>query len=267
LLPALESHPEYSQTQKVRIDMLKRFGHFSTESNGHLSEYVAWYRKRPEEIVDWIDSGYTSWINGETGGYLRNCMETRNWFETEFPKWMKEGPQPIGPEHRGHEEGSFIIEGLQTGRIHRGHFNVPNQGTISNLPDDCIIEVPGYVDANGINIPRVGDLPLGAAAVCNSTVSVQRLAVEAAVHGDDALLRQAFMMDPLVGAVCTPPEIWQLVDEMLVAGEAWLPQYAKAIEDAKERLASGPRIAPEARGAGATRQRVRSPEEIESSRE
>ena len=46
--------------------MLKRcFGYFSTESNGHLSEYLPWYRKRPEEIKDWI--GYDSWYDGETG--------------------------------------------------------------------------------------------------------------------------------------------------------------------------------------------------------
>ena len=68
-------------------------------------------------------------------------------------------------------------------------------------------------------MPQVGDLPLGPAAVCNVSISVQRLAVEAAVHGDDKLLRQAFMMDPLVGAVCNPKEIWQMVDEMLVAQE------------------------------------------------
>ena len=71
LLEAFEKHPVYSKTEKVRIDMLRRFGYFSTESNGHLSEYVPWYRKRPEEIKDWIDLG--SWINGETGGYLRVC--------------------------------------------------------------------------------------------------------------------------------------------------------------------------------------------------
>jgi len=264
LLEALEKHPVYSLTERVRIDMLRRFGYFSTESNGHLSEYVPWYRKRPGEIIDWIDPEYRSWIHGETGGYLRVCTERRNWFETEFPKWMAEGPQPIGPEHRGHEHGSYIMEGLETGRIYRGHVNVKNHGAISNLPPDCIVEVPGYVDANGLNIPRVGDLPLGCAAVCNASVSVQRLAVEAAVNGDDLLLRQAFMMDPLVGAVCSPPEIWQLVDEMLVAGEPWLPQFTRAIEDAKRRLA-GPRITPDSRGAGATRQRLRSPEEIAKS--
>jgi alpha-galactosidase len=80
--------------------------------------------------------------------------------------------------------------------------------------------------------------------VCNASVTVQRLAVEAAVHGDDMLLRQAMMMDPLAGAVCSPPEIWQMVDEMLVAQEALLPQYKQAIAQAKKRLASPDRIPP-----------------------
>ncbi|NLM28151.1 MAG: alpha-glucosidase/alpha-galactosidase [Clostridiaceae bacterium] len=234
LLQAFERHPVYSKTEKVRIDMLKRFGYYSTESNGHLSEYVPWYRKRPEEIMDWVD--LSSWINGETGGYLRVCTEARNWFEKDFPKWMNEPARKFDPAERSSEHGSYIIEGLETGRVYRGHFNVVNKGVITNLPADAIVEVPGYVDANGINIPVVGDLPLGCAAVCNASISVQRLAVEAAVHGDDQLLRQAMMMDPLVGAVLNPPEIWQMTDEMLVAEEQWLPQYKKAIAKAKERL-------------------------------
>jgi len=265
LLAALENHPAYSKTEKVRIDMLRRFGYFSTESNGHLSEYVPWYRKRPEEIMQWIDLG--SWINGETGGYLRVCIEGRNWFEHDFPNWMAADPFTFRPEDRGHEHGSFIIEGFETGRLYRGHFNVVNCGCITNLPPDCIVETPGYVDGNGMNIPIVGDLPPGPAAVCNASVNVQRLSVEAAVHGDDTLLRQAMMMDPLTGAVCNPPEIWQMVDELLAAQAQWLPQYGPAIADAKKRLADGKLIATKAGYQGAARLHTKTVEEMEQARE
>lgn len=234
ILPAYEASEELSRTEKVRIDMLKNFGYYSTESNGHLSEYVAWYRKRPEELAQWIDLGV--WINGETGGYLRVCREGRNWFEEDFPNWMKEPAKQYIPENRSQEHGSYIIESLETGRIYRGHFNVMNNGCITNLPDECVVEVPGYVDANGINIPQVGDLPLGCAAVCSQSIWVQRLAVEAAVHADIKLLRQALLMDPLTGAVCTPAEIIQMADEMLIAEAQWLPQYTEEIERAKERM-------------------------------
>ncbi len=234
------AHPEFRKTEKVRIDMLKRFGYFSTESNGHLSEYVPWYRKNPAEIRKWID--LSSWINGETGGYLRVCIEGRNWARTEFPKWLREPPVDLAKRKRSMEHGSRIIESMVTGRVYRGHFNVVNHGIISNLPPDCIVEVPGFVNRLGLSIPRVGELPPGCAAVCNASVNVQRLAVLAGVRGDVALLKQAMMLDPLVGAMCTPPAISQMTDEMLVAQAQWLPQYRRAIPAARRRLASERRL-------------------------
>ncbi len=264
LLEAFEKHPEYSKTEKVRIDMLRRFGYYSTESNGHLSEYVPWYRKRIEEITDWIDLG--TWINGETGGYLRVCTEGRNWFKEDFPNWMKEPAYRYTEEERGQEHGSYIIEALETGRTYRGHFNTMNHGIIQNLSQDAVIEAPGYVDRNGISMPIVGDLPLGCAAVCQASISVQRLAVEAAITGDDQFLRQAFMMDPLVGAVCTPPEIWQMVDDMLIAQEKWLPQYEQSIIKAKERQKREDRL-PTKEYTGAARLKTKTVEEMRANRE
>ncbi|WYP25644.1 alpha-glucosidase/alpha-galactosidase [Alkalihalobacillus sp. FSL W8-0930] len=259
LLEAFESHEDFSQTEKVRIDMLKRFGYYSTESNGHLSEYVPWYRKREDQIKDWIDLG--SWINGETGGYLRVCTEGRNWFMEDFPNWLQEPALSFTEEERGEEHGSYILEALETGRLYRGHFNTINHGTIENLPADAVIEAPGYVDRNGINMTQVGELPLGCAAVCQVSISVQRLAVQAAISGDDQLLRQAFMMDPLIGAVCTPPEIWQMVDDMLIAQERWLPQYATSVEEATRRREVEPRLATKTSN-GAARLHVKSLEEM-----
>jgi alpha-galactosidase len=259
LLNAFRRHPVYSKTEKVRIDMLERFGYYSTESNGHLSEYVPWYRKRPREIRKWID--LRGWIHGETGGYLRVCTEGRNWFETDFPQWLAAEDEPIGPDDRSNEHGSYIIEGLETGRVYRGHFNVPNDGCITNLDDDAIVEVPGYVDHNGVSIPQVGDLPLGCAAVCAASINVQRLAVEAAVAGDVTLLKQAMMMDPLVGAVCDPVEISQMTDEMLIAQAQWLPQYRRQIPAATKRLASCIRLGTK-KWKGAARLKVKTVAEM-----
>ena len=262
LLERFEAHEYYARTERTRLDVLRRFGYYSTESNGHLSEYLPWYRKRPEEIARWISMD--DWINGETGGYLRVCNEGRRWFEHEFPQWMESAPYTFRPEDRGHEHGSYIVEGLETGRVYRGHFNTVNRGAITNLPDDCIIEAPGYVDGSGISTPRVGDLPLGCAAVCNASVSVQRLGVEAAVHGDPTLLKQAMLLDPLTGAVCDPPEVWQMADEMLVALAEWLPQYADEIPKARARLETGPRVPTREGYAGAARKATRTTEELES---
>ena len=261
LLPLFEAHPAMREREKVRMDVMRRFGYFSTESNGHLSEYLPWYRKRPEEIANWISTD--AWILGETGGYLRVCTEGRNWFETDFPKWLAEPPWQYGEAERSDEHGSYIIESMATGRVYRGHFNVRNNGAIPNLPPDAIVEVPGYVDRNGLSIPAVGNLPLGCAAICNNSVQVQRMATQAAVAGDVGLLKQAVLLDPLVGAVCNPPEVWQLVDEMLVAQAEWLPQYADAVAPAKARLEAGPSLARDD-ATGAVRLKTRSVAELEA---
>ena len=263
LLSAFEAHETIREQEKVRIDILKRFGYYSTESNGHLSEYVAWYRKRPDEIKDWISTD--SWINGETGGYLRVTREERNWFDTDYPLILKEPPKKLDGSMRGKEHCSYIIESLETGRRYRGHFNVMNEGCITNLPWESVVEVPCYVDGNGISVPKVGDLPLGCAAVCSQSIWVQKLAVEAAVHGDVSLLKQAALMDPLTGAVCNPPEVWQMIDEMLVAQEEWLPQYKDAIAQAKKRLAEGPLLSTKDYH-GAVRLHEKTPEEVAAER-
>jgi len=272
LLEAFEASDWATEAEKVRVDVLRRFGCYSTESNGHLSEYLPWYRKRPKEIRKWIDTRKdATWINGETGGYLRVCTEGRNWFKTDFPRWLDEAGKPMSAWKRSREHGSYIIEAIETGRVYRGHFNVRNRGVITNLPDDCIVEATGFVDRFGINMTEGIELPLACAATCQASVDVQRMSKEAAVRGDVTLLKQAMLHDPLTAAVLNPEEIWQLTDEMLLAQRPWLPNYAKAAFDAaKKRLAAaekdGRRVKTK-EWAGAARRDVASVDELRRRRD
>jgi alpha-galactosidase len=103
MLELFENHPVYARQEKVRIDMIRRTGYYSTESNGHLSEYVPWYRKRS------TDSGWIDLSGGSTAKRVAICgfAQNRNWFETDFPNWMKE-LLVIAPENRSTEHGSSI---------------------------------------------------------------------------------------------------------------------------------------------------------------
>ncbi len=98
----LMKQADFAKDENIRLDVMKNFGYYSTESNGHLSEYLMWYRKRPEDMEKWIN--YSSWIQGETAGYLRVCKEGRNWFETDFPNWLKEPAKQYIPEKRSEEQ-------------------------------------------------------------------------------------------------------------------------------------------------------------------
>lgn len=224
ILPAMERHPEISQWEPCRIDVLKRFGYFSTESNGHLSEYLPWYRKRgAEETAKWIYDKV--WIGGKTGGYLHHCLDRGDEYRENYPKWLSGEKEFIKLGERSNEHGSYILEALETGRVYRGHFNIANQGLITNLPNGSTIEIPCYVDKNGIQPTYIGDLPLACAATCRASISVQEMAVEAALTGNRQLVKQAILHDPLTAAVCTTDEVWQMCDEMFEALEPWLPQF------------------------------------------
>lgn len=223
LLESFEKHPTLSRDEKVRIDVLRRFGYYSTESNGHLSEYLPWYRKRREEIERWISD--TSWINGRTAGYLNHCREKTDEYRQMYPKWLSGEAEYIRLGERSEEHGSYIIEALETGKTYRGHLNIENRGLITNLPDGCTIEIPCYVDKNGIHPAWVGALPLPCAATCRASISVQEMAVEAALTGDRELAKLAVLHDPLTAAVCNTEEVWAMCDEMFEALAPWLPQF------------------------------------------
>ena len=97
LYELLKKH-ERAPHESVRLDVMKHFGYFSTESNGHLSEYLMWYRKNREYLGSWVD--FSNWEQGETAGYLRVCKEGRNWFETDFPNWLKAPANVYKEENR-----------------------------------------------------------------------------------------------------------------------------------------------------------------------
>ncbi len=223
LLEAMEKNPEIARDEPCRIDILKRFGYFSTESNGHLSEYLPWYRKRPAELSRWISD--TAWIHGRTAGYLNECRKSRHEYEQHYAEWLAQPAERITPAQRSHEHASYILEGLETGRTYRGHFNVGNSGLITNLPQGCTVELPCYADATGINPAWSGPLPMACAAACRVSINVQEMAVEAALTGNRELVKLAVLHDPLTGAVCNPEEVWAMCDEMFDALAPWMPQF------------------------------------------
>jgi len=223
MLRRFEAHPRLSRQEPVRIDVLRRFGYFSTESNGHLSEYVAWYRKGKNWKRRWVCKD--SWILGPTKGYLDHCRKTADYFEENYRKWLSGELPAIAYGTRSSEHGSWIMEAQETGRPYRGYFNVMNNGIIDNLPAECCVEVPGYVDRFGVQPLKVGPLPPQCAAVCKQTILVQELAVEAALTGNKDLVRQAVALDPLCGAVLTTQQVWDMCDEMFKALGKHMPQF------------------------------------------
>jgi alpha-galactosidase len=220
--------PEIYAQEPVRIEIMKHFGHFVTESSGHASEYMPYFRKNAqmiaEDLVPHFSDPVNHWFDfARTGGYLRYCQERVISSQQEYQELLA-GTKELS-QIRSHEYGSYIMEAIETNQPARVNGNVPNWNLIDNLPDGCCVEVPCLVDANGVQPIAVGALPSQLAALNRTNINVQELTVEAALSGDVEAVYHAVMLDPLTAAVCTLPQIKAMVAEMLQAEAQWLPQF------------------------------------------
>ncbi len=201
---------------KVRYEVLRRTGYFVTESSEHFSEYVPWFIKR--DRPDLLEK-----YEVPLDEYITRC-------EIQIAAWEKmkaayeRGELEITHE-RSHEYGSLIIHSLETGQPRVVYGNVPNRNLIDDLPQDCCVEVPCLVDKNGIQPTRIGTLPLHLAALMQTNVNVQSLAVEAALSRQREHIYHAAMLDPHTAAELSLDQIWSLVDDLIAAHGSMLPAY------------------------------------------
>ena len=199
--------PEIYEQDPVRFEVMLHLGAFVTESSGHFSEYVPYFRKRPDLIKRYTRAGYL----GESGFYANNWPRWRR-ENDESIEAMLRGEKPI-PLERSFEYGADIIEAIECGRQASIHGNVRNSGSIENLPDGCV-EVDCKVDRGGIQAQHFGSLPEQLAALNRSHMAVHELVVEALIERDKQKAKYALMLDPLTAAVCSPDEIDRLFEEM-----------------------------------------------------
>jgi alpha-galactosidase len=199
----------------VRYEMFKRLGYFVTESSEHFSEYVPWF----------IKSGRTDLLDKfgiPLDEYPRRCERQIEGWET--LRTRLENPEARVRVVQSMEYGSGIIHSMETGQSRVVYGNVPNRGIISNLPDDCCVEVPCVVDASGITPTHIGSLPPHLAALMQTNINVQSLTVEAALTGKREHVYHAAMFDPHTAAELDLDQIWALVDELLTAHRGMIPE-------------------------------------------
>lgn len=210
--------PAYYKADKVRAEMLRQFGYFATETTGHTSEYVPYFRKNQKALDLYCNE---PGFGGETGAYYTWCKTVADKFAGE--NMLEYESAKI--EGRSIEYCSYIIEAAATGKPFRFMGNVRNDGYITNLPDGCCVEVPTFADDTGLHPSTIGGLPPQCAALNRTQINVHILTAEAALTGDPELAVQAVALDPLTSAVCTLKEIRGMTTELLEAQRRWLPQF------------------------------------------
>lgn len=205
-----DPHKDY-----VRFELMKHFGYYVTESSEHNAEYHPYFiKKNYPELIDQLQIPIDE--------YLRRCVDQIERWETQRDEIVNDGSL----EHtRSREYASYIMDAITTGTPTMIAGNVLNKGLITNLPEDCCVEVPCLVDKNGVQPTYVGKLPTQLAALNRTNINVQELTVEAAMTLEKDKIYQAALMDPHASSELSISEIKAMVDELIAAHGDYLPAY------------------------------------------
>lgn len=213
-LKATVGDRELWKNDLTRMEVLRRFGYAITESSEHLSEYVPWFIKADQP--DLIDE-----FQVPLDEYITRCIrQNADW--RGLRDRMVRGEELTSP-NQSPEYGSYIIHSIATDTPRVVYGNVANQGLITNLPDNCCVEVPCLVDRNGVQPTQIGDLPRQLAALIRTNVNVQELTVAAVLENNRDHLYHAAMLDPHTAAELSTDQIVHLVDELIEAHGEYMP--------------------------------------------
>ena len=218
LYPEIKARAE-ALTEKhdnmVRLEIMKRFGYYVTESSEHNAEYMPFFIK--DKYPELIDR-----FNIPLDEYPRRCIRQIEDWKTRSETLTRD---PNLSHERTHEYASYIIEAMVTNKPYKIGGNVLNTGLITNLPRNAVVEVPCLVDASGVSPTYIGDLPEICAALNRTNINVQLLTIEAARTLKKECIYQAAMMDPHCQSELSIDDIVKLCDALIEAHKGWLPEF------------------------------------------
>ncbi len=203
---ALNVHPNF---EPLTQHMFRIFGLLPVSGDCHLSEYLPYTLTKE----NW-DKYHIQLYDFDRGKKQREAM------------WLKideiiTGKRSLDVQPNPAERGDAIIAEIFTNaNAYEQAVNIENNGAISNLSDDAIVEVPALISSYGISGLKVGRLPEGITALCNREISIAKLTTKSAIEGDREAALQAFalMVDDLALAE-------KLLDEYLQTHKKYLPQF------------------------------------------
>lgn len=221
LYPEIKSRVEAyladpEKTNKVRMEYIKNFGYYCTESSEHNAEYNMFYIKsRYPELIERY--------NIPLDEYPRRCVNQIEGWKKEYAELVQNGVK----EHtRSREYASRIMEAIVTGNPDQIGGNVLNADhLITNLPAEACVEVPCLVNSYGVIPCHVGPLPVQCAAMNMTNINVQLLTVEAAKTRKLEHVYQAAMLDPHTGSELDIDTIKKMVDDLIAAHGDYLPKF------------------------------------------
>ena len=210
--------PEYQDKAKddlVRLELMRRFGYYITESSEHNSEYGPYFIK--DKYPELIER-----FNIPLDEYPRRCVN-------QIADWVKQRDSLVNNADLVHEKSreyaSSIMKSVLTDTPYRINANVINTGLIDNLPKEACVEVPCLVDRNGVTPCHVGNLPVQCAALNRTNINVQLMTIEAFRSKKKDDIYMAAYLDPHTSSELSMDDIKSMCDDLIEAHGNWLPKF------------------------------------------
>jgi alpha-galactosidase/6-phospho-beta-glucosidase family protein len=201
----------------VRTEMWRHLGYYPTESSEHAAEYVPWFLRHDEEVAR---------LRVPIGEEIRRFGQKLHSYE-EVRRGLALG-RPMLTQWQDPEIASVVLTALITGESVRTNLTVANEGLIPQLPQECFVEVPALVDADGIHPTPIEAYPPQLAALNRAYLSVAELTVRAALDEKVEHIVHAAILDPNTAATLSLPDLTRLCREMVEAHHDLLPWTARA---------------------------------------
>jgi alpha-galactosidase/6-phospho-beta-glucosidase family protein len=161
----------------------------------------------------------------EALGKPRNNAEAAGTIDdVEIDRILGKGKFPFPKEPGGEyykETPVAVMESLITSEpLYLDSMVQLNNGCISNLPADAVVDIPVIIAGGSAHGVSVGELPFFAAELCRRQIAVHELIVRAAVTGDRQHFLEALCLDSSVHSLKTARG---LLEDYIAAYREYLP--------------------------------------------
>lgn len=210
----MEEYKEKTSWDLVRLEMMRRFGYYNTESSEHTAEYLPYFIKdKYPELIERFKIPLNE--------YPRRCV-------LQIEEWEKRRDDLVNNTDIVHEKSreyaSRIIKAIVTDTPYKMNGNVLNTNLIDNLPKEACVEVPCLVDRSGVTPCYVGKLPEQLAALNRTNINVQLMTIEAYRTKKKEDVYMAAYLDPHTSAELSMDDIKNMCDDLIEAHGNWLPK-------------------------------------------
>jgi alpha-galactosidase len=216
LYPLLkEHHGDFSRYHERGFNgyLLNKYGYFPYPGDRHVAEFMPEYYNyfnhdsKPFGITRLRDVG------------LVHMERTGVYFV--FHQWAKWAPV-LGPTKHGELAMEMTLDCMHD-KPTQYVCNIPNKGYIPNLPEDTIVEIPGFFKDGKLLGVDVGVMPEAIADLVRPHAEQQFLTVDAGLGNDPGLVIKAMQHDPMCKFIDDEDRIEDLTWNMLYHEQKWLP--------------------------------------------